>query len=213
MLRWILISISVFCVSTLVMQASAGAILWYRDQLSAETIKEIGLILSGNQIDELEVNDGTEESQESVESVIRDRSMRILDLETRESELKILKEMVHLKAAELRKQQQDFDENRVKFQNELKVLEEKFNSNATKQARNILAQLRPEAAVNHLMTLDKDESLLLLRGMQKKEIAKILEAFAREDQTKARGLELFDSLSSGGLEAERVSDALESTRS
>lgn len=94
MMRSVLVILGVFSMATLFAEVAGVAILWQRKQLTAESVKEIRLILTGEDQDVFSADEEADSSRPSSEDIVRERSMRILDLGTREQELSILTSMI-----------------------------------------------------------------------------------------------------------------------
>ena len=82
MIRVGLVIFCVFCVATLMAQGLGVSILWYRGQLTAETVKEIRMILSGQDPASFDLDEESDKVQSSTDDIKRDRSIRLLKLET-----------------------------------------------------------------------------------------------------------------------------------
>jgi hypothetical protein len=201
-MRPLLTVLCVFSVATLLSEGLGVAFLWYRGQLTSETLREIRLVLSGEDQGAFGDADNQERDQPSVDDVVRDRSLRILGLISRENELSILRSMVDAKAANLSKRQEDFDRKAHEFDKRLEQLNADINSKAAKRSRGILVALPTADAVGNLMTLELQQDIVLLKGMPDKSVAKILREFFRVDETKypgaaKRGYEIFKGISDG----------------
>jgi len=201
-MRSLLTVLCVFSVATLLSEGLGVAFLWYRGQLTGETLKEIRLVLSGEDQSAFGDVDELENDQPSVDDVVRDRSLRILGLISRENELSILRTMVDAKATSLSKQQEEFDRKAEEFDKRLEQLNADINSKAAKSSRGILLALPAADAVGNLMTLELPQNIVLLKGMPDKSVAKILREFFRVDETKypgaaKRGYEIFKGISDG----------------
>lgn len=200
MIRSALIIVSIFCVATLFSEALGFAFLWFRGQLNGETLHEIRLVLSGGNPDEFADGDEGVKVRPSVDDILRHRSLRVLELDAREGELALMKTMITQKADELISEQQAFEERKLEFDDELESLNEQMISQATEQARGILLAMTPPDAVDHLMQLQLQESVVLLKGMPEKDIAEILQEFLGGSADKDRidrGREIFEAITRG----------------
>ncbi len=210
MMRSVLVILGVFSVATLFAEVAGVAILWQRKQLTAESVKEIRLILTGEDQDVFIADEEADSSRPSSKDIVRERSMRILDLGTREQELSILTSMIDNKASNLSTLQQSFDKQRNEFEERLQQLNESITAESAEQARGILLKLPETNAVTNLMGLELQQNIALLQGMTEKDIARILEQFATGTTEQAeRGQEIFQSLSKGAEPKSLVDDAIQ----
>ncbi|VAX39814.1 hypothetical protein MNBD_PLANCTO02-2798 [hydrothermal vent metagenome] len=211
MIRTLGLLIGVVAVATLLAQGVGVGMLWYRGQLSAESIQEISSILKGENQDGDDVELGDEPEHLSTSDVTKDRSMRILDLIARENELSRLKNMLADDAERQLAGGSDFKKTKVYFEEELKKFNEKFTSESIEQARGILKAMPPEEATKNLMAIDLEDNILILKGMAEKKIAKILEQFAASNDSDQieRGQKIFAEISRGGPRKKLIDNALE----
>ena len=83
-------------------------------------------------------------------------------------------------------------------------------STATEQARNILLAMSGTDAVAHLMELDLEENVVLLKGMPEKKIASILGAFSQGDiEQFKRGQDIFKAISVAGPASQIIGDQIQ----
>jgi hypothetical protein len=212
MIRSLLVIFAVFCIATLLSEGLAVGYLWYRGQLNSEMLKDIRLVLSGETDAVFNKVEVAEPVLPSREDVVATRSMRILDLTTREKELSILKGLITQKTAELLAQRQSFEKEQTEFNNQLKLLAEQMNGEAVDQTRGILAAMSPAEAVESLMQLELQEAVTVLKGMPEKTIAKILQEFEADPADPSRiqrGHEIFEAISRGEPNSSIVRTAAE----
>ncbi len=198
MMRSGLMILSVFCVATLMSEVLGLAFLWYRGQLTPETVKEIRMTLTGENQDELDTDEDAAILQPSIDDVLVKRSMGILNLNTRQVELDLLKNMIDTEKENLQRELDSLGTMKDSFDSRLKALNADIASEATQLARGILLALPPADAVENLMELSLKENIVLLKGMPEKQIAKILQEFFKGKQEHMeRGQQIFEAISQG----------------
>ena len=199
MFRAIFLTLGIFSILTLVAEVSAVGLLWSRGYLNNQKLREIRLTLSGQSLTEEAPAAETVLERPAVSEleVQEARIQRILELESRENELSILKRMTTETANRLISDRQSFDQLRVDFRAELDRLQQETVSAATEQTRAVLMSSPPEAAVTRLSGLTTTEGVTLLRGLPEKTIARILQAFQADPKTAPRGQELFEAIYRG----------------
>ncbi len=198
MIRTIVAIACVCCVATVLSEGVGLAFLWYRGQLSADTLSEIRLVLSGeSQTDFIGAEDDVSQ-QVSNDAVKRERAMQILDLTRREEENSLLKNMLLEQRGQVLQQRKDVEEMRKQFEQEMQLKLTELTDESNEQARGILLKLPPADAVTNLMQLDLDQNVVLLKGMADASVAKILQEFNKRDKDSAqRGIEVFEAIQSG----------------
>jgi hypothetical protein len=144
----------------------------------------------------------------STEEVVELRTVRALELDTREEELKTLKDLAKEASIGSTQERQKFDVMKEEFRKKLEELDERLQSDAHEQTRAILLASKPEDAVLRLMGLSLEEGVELLRGVPEKTTAKILQAFNQTPETLTRGQEIFEALFRGSPQGPLVEDAL-----
>jgi hypothetical protein len=198
MMRTTVVIFSIVCVATVLSEILGGAFLWYRGQLTADSIADIRLALSGEDQDAFGIDVEDKPDQLSSDDFIRQRTMRILELNVRQDELDLLKKMVTDNRKKLIADQETFKEKKNQFQTQLGDLLATSTANATEQTRGILRALAPADAMDNLMTLPVTDNVVLLQGMPEKSIAKILKEFQNGDEAqRLRGQEIFKAVSQG----------------
>lgn len=210
-MRSILAVVGVFCIATVLAEAAGLALLWQRGQLTRDTLKDVRLALSGTLHDNDRQQYEESPTRASAEEIVRKRTLRILDLSTREDEASKLKDMLNAKADGLIASQMEFEKKQEAFQKQLQELKDRETAEATEQARGILLALSPENAVQFLMGLSAEENIALLKGMPEKSIARIEEEFLNDQagQKSERGQQIFAALSRGLPVTGAIDEALE----
>lgn len=198
MIRSVVAVFCVICVATVLSEAMGLAFLWHRGQLSADNLREIRMVLRGESRIEEIVADNAERGQPSADEVLRVRALSILALESRESELGVLKAAAITNEDKLIAERARFEERQRTFEQRLARLLEDAQSEATEQTRAILQALPPESAAERLTQLTLDEAVVLVKGMPEKTIARILGEFQNGPaQRQQRGRELFEAIARG----------------
>jgi hypothetical protein len=179
--------VAVVCVATVLTELLGLGFLWYRGQLTSTSIAEMRLALTGDDDDLFGVNESETEDQLSSDDYTRKRVIRILELSTREEELDLLKRVVTDIRKDLKKNQDQFGEQKKNFEKQLNTLLETGTSEAMEKTRGILLALQPDDAIENLMGLTVEKNVMLLTGMPEKSIARILEQFLiGEENERAR---------------------------
>lgn len=211
MLRLLAVLMGLLSSTVLLLELLGLGVLWSKGCLTNHNLYEIRLILSGETktewSEQAEETKATGASQQEVQSA---RLMRVLDLESREKELELLKTLTENRANQLISDQKSFDEMKEAFQNELLSLNKRQQLESVEQVRAVLLASAVEAAVGRLMDLPADEAVTIIRGMPEKQIAKILQGFdvpgkidngtvsgATAAERKIRGQKIFEALSRG----------------
>lgn len=198
MLRSLLMICGVFCSVVVFAEVMLATLLWARGGLTPQTLRDMRLVLSGQSLEEASDTEQKPAAETpSQEEIRRERLLRVLELDSRENELKLLKRMTSDTANQLISDRRAFDEMKAEFRGQLAQLEARAKSEATEQARSILLATSPADAVQRLMGLKPEEGVELLRGMPEKSIAKILQGFQTDPKTAQRGQELFEALYHG----------------
>ena len=210
MTRSALIVFCVCCVATVMSELFGFAFLWYRGQLSPETMKEIRLALTGENQEDIGIENEGKNVQPSSSDITLDRTMRVLALNRLQTELDLLKNMIDQKKDDLKIQLDSFNSMKTEFETRLKQLEEENTTKAVTQARGILGSLSKANAVDFLMELSVEQDVVLLDGMADKAIAKILEEFVKgQDPQLKRGQQIFEKIYGGGRNSELIQDTLQ----
>ncbi len=198
MIRTLLVLTGLFSTVILLAELLAAGVLWSRGHLTATTLREIRLAIAqpGEAVQE-ESPETTAAEEISADEVRQARVKRILDLDSRETELTTLKRLTTEAANQLISDRRAFDQLKEDFRKELAALAARTRDDATEQTRAVLLAVPPEEAVLKLMGLTKDEGVDLLRGMPEKSIARLLTAFERDPKAVQRGQELFEALYRG----------------
>jgi len=173
-------------------------------------MKEIRLALTGENQEDIGIENEGKNVQPSSSDITLDRTMRVLALNRLQTELDLLKNMIDQKKDDLKIQLDSFNSMKTEFETRLKQLEEENTTKAVTQARGILGSLSKANAVDFLMELSVEQDVVLLDGMADKAIAKILEEFVKgQDPQLKRGQQIFEKIYGGGRNSELIQDTLQ----
>lgn len=206
MWRTLMVVFGIISGSILMAEGAGLGVLWLKGCLTPQNLADIRSILAGESRDDNEIENEDAKLQSLSEQDIQNRRvLRVLDLESREKELDLMKTMALNTENRLISDRNSFDNMREAFRDELEELNARYQSAAVEQARAVLlAMLKnsPEATVERLMALELDDAVVLVRGMPEKSIAQLLQEFdtptAKEvDAQKQRGREIFEALNRG----------------
>lgn len=199
MKRTILMTLAV--ASTIVVVAQIGTLLYFSltGVLTTESLWELQAVFeeatSPGDNDEPIDN---EETEFSIEELMRERVVRTFDLEDREREMETLVQMIVARRDAILKEKHDLVTRKAQFTKELQELKDREVSEATVLAQGVLLAVPPADAVRDLMQLPLDHNITLLKGMPVKSIGKILKEFNQgDDEFRKRGAEIFESLAQG----------------
>lgn len=90
MIRKLMAIMTVCCVAIVLTELGAAGWFWFRGNLNGETLREAGALLAGGDQEEEIDDEATIASQPSTTDVIRERSLRILELNARVNEFNAL---------------------------------------------------------------------------------------------------------------------------
>jgi len=212
MVRSLIAIFCVFCVATVLSEIAGAALLWFRGQLTADTIGEIRLILAGDSRDAVADEDDVDNALPSSDDVTRRRSLAILNLSNREEQLDLLSSMIDNSRKSLLEDQKAFETAQQDFEKRLVDLKATLASDSTEQTRGILLAMSPADSVNHLMQLDLEQCVVLLKGMPEKKAATILQEFfigagPKNDERIKRGHEILTAIGAGEPERALIDQA------
>jgi len=206
MLRTLIMAMGILSSCLLFVEFAGVSWLWLQGSLSSHNLQEIRLILLEEGKAEAALETAEAKLQvPSGQDIQNRRILRVLDLESREKELDLMKAMTLNTENRLISDRTSFDNMREAFRSELGEMDTRGRSEAVEQARAVLLALlksAPESAVERLMTLNLEEAVDLVRGMPEKSIAQLLREFdastAKDaDAQKERGQKIFEALNRG----------------
>jgi hypothetical protein len=200
--------------STIIVLAQLGglAYLGLNGALTTERLWELQALLEDSQ-----AHEGVDEAMESesnefsIEELMRERVIRIFDLEDREREMDRLVTIVVEHRNAILKERQDLVLQKDQFTKELQAIKDREVSEATVLAQGVLMAVPPADAVRDLMQLSLDHNIALLKGLPVKSIGKILKEFHQgDDDQKKRGTEIFEALAEGDPAVRMIEEELQS---
>jgi hypothetical protein len=184
-----MIIVACVCTTVVVSETTALFLLWQRGMISGHHLREIKLLLTNRSLeDESDSLADARPEFPSPQQSTQTRTVKVLNLDKRESELVTLKEMADGKREDLETQQQQFHAQRKAFEDDLARIEAEVTSAGTEQARGVLLALPPKDAVRQLMHLTLAENVVLMKGLPEKTVAKILKEFQATSPTPAADL-------------------------
>jgi hypothetical protein len=224
MIRTLWIVLSVSCIAVIISEATAAGILWSRGQLTARRLREVREVFEPQEKDALARETETQPVMPSAQDVLRERSMRVLSLNSLETEVGLLKAMLETERTSLSAQNAAFQQQRAAFKAQLQQLSDEAAVAAREQSRGVLLALPPTEAVDRLMQLSATEDVLLLREMPEPKIALLLKQFVSTPDAvgaanassktvadrRQRAQEIFKSLNNGEPRSSIIRSALSS---
>lgn len=203
---------AVISAAVLVSEGVGLAVLWGRGNLTSSTLQDVyDLVMSPAEEQKDQVEDGKLASP-SMADISMMRVSRILELNSRESELSRIEQFLTEKKNELTQRQTDFEKKQQEFRKELAALINQINADSTKQARNVLVSLSPTDAVDNMMELTVEQNVMLIKGMPKANVSKIMTEFNKgSGEKKTRGQEILQALLEGKPDMELAGEALNDT--
>lgn len=213
-MRMMFIFLGVVSTAVLISEAVGLGVLWSRGQLSSDTLQDIYDMVMLPAEEQQSAVEGGATVAPSMADISMMRVSRILELDSRESELSRIEQFLTEKRNELIQRQDDFEKKQAEFRTELAALTDQITADSTKQARNVLTSISPSDAVDNMMELTLEQNLLLIKGMPKTNVAKIMSEFNKgDDAQKTRGQEIVQALLEGKPDMELATKALNDTES
>ena len=203
-------AVCIFCVGTVLTQLMGLTYLAARGQLTRQVFTDIGDILKGIDIrGEGETESGTKGIPDSTDDLMEKRIARVWEIHRREGERKAIQDMVDRRAQDLTKEQAGFAAKQAAFADQLKRIADELNAESAEQSRGILVKLPAADAVQSLMKLELEQNVTLLKGLEDRAIAKLLQEFAAstDQKTVTRGQEIFEAITQGQPKRKVVANA------
>lgn len=200
-MRKLLTAVSALALMVVFAEGLLLATLWAQGRLNRDIVNEIREILRNpNEVAVVAAStktDGPQKPTVTLEEVLRDRSLRVLQISEREREYLRLQALVTDSRTAALKDRELVTRERDEFAKAEKARIEREQSESIERARAILAKSDIAAVADQLMKLPLDENLLLLKGMPEKRIADLLQTLSAGDaKSIKRGQELFQAISS-----------------
>ncbi|HXY35646.1 MAG TPA: hypothetical protein VEI07_15545 [Planctomycetaceae bacterium] len=177
MIRTLWIVLSVSCLAVIVSEVAGAGILWSRGYLTARRLREVREVFEPQEKEAVALDAEAQPVMPSAQDVLRDRSMRVLSLNSLETDVGLLKSMLDTERTNLSGQNAAFQQQRAAFKSQLQQLSDETAVAAREQARAVLLALPPSEAVDRLMQLSLNEDVLLMREMPEPKIALLLKQF------------------------------------
>ena len=206
MLRSLIMTVGILSSVVLFAECAGLGWLWLCGSLTSQNLQEIRSVLAGDERTEADEEIAESKPPAMSEQDIQNRRiLRVLDLESREKELDLMKVMTLNTENRLISDRTSFDNMREAFRSELEEMDARARSAAVEQTRSVLQALlknSPESAVERLMMLSLDEAVDLVRGMPEKSIAQLLQGFDAStaegaESQRVRGRQIFEALNRG----------------
>lgn len=208
MLRTLVLIFCCMCVAIVLSEAAGLFLLWQRGILTEHHIKEIQLVFANNAGPDKQDKDEVKTAPfPSLQEVTQSRAVKLFDLDKRETELAVLKNLATDSASGIDKQQEAFRIQRKTFEDHLAKINERLTTASTEQARGVLLAMPPEDAVEKLMQLSIEDDVILLKGMPEKAIAKILKEFKTTPEQLERSRKVFEAINRGSPSRELLEAA------
>ncbi|MCA9040971.1 MAG: hypothetical protein KDA65_11535 [Planctomycetaceae bacterium] len=218
MLRTLGTVFGVMAVATLITQGIVFAFYWNQGTLNPQSIQDIKMIMQGldpSENDLLEEEEHKETQTPSHEDVSIQRAIRVVGIHEQNNIFSTIGENLRKEAKRIEEEKENLEQSRTKFQEELQGVIERNTSAEVERARGVIQSLKPDAQkVDHLMTLDLIDCVILLKEMDNKEISKILRQFADSDQVEVeeRGKQIFQNIYRGEPLNSLAKAAMDDTR-
>jgi hypothetical protein len=177
MIRTLWIVISMTCMAVIVSEVAGLGILWSRGFLTARRLREVRDVFEPQEKETIARDAEAQPVLPSAQDVLRDRSMRVLSLNSLETDVGLLKAMLDAERTSLSAQNAAFQQQRAAFKAQLQQLTDETAVAAREQARGVLLALPSSEAVDRLMQLSVGEDVLLMREMPDNKIALLLKQF------------------------------------
>ena len=186
------------CVATVLTQLMAVGYLAMTGRLTNRTMTDVRNALNGNVVEPTDSQATTDKGNKpSIDDVVEKRIGRVWDLDRRQKELSILKGIITRRKEDVTSRQEKFSKSREKLLKDLAEKEKTLQAASTKKARTILAEMEPADAAKHLMKMPLDQSVLLLKGMQERNVAEYLREFSNTKEGEEQAKQILDAISRG----------------
>ncbi|QDU79118.1 hypothetical protein Pla110_08230 [Polystyrenella longa] len=203
MLRTLGAIIGVMAVATLITEGVVVAFYWNQGTLTNDSLQDIKMIMQGidpSENDPIIDEEDKESEAPSQKEISNLRALRVVGIHERENILSTIGENLRKEAQRIEEEKTSLEQLRDKFQKEMEEITQRNTSTEVERARGVLQSLKPDAMkVEHLMTLDLADCVILIKEMENKEIAKILTGFSDSNQVEVqeRGKQVFQNIYQG----------------
>lgn len=131
----------------------------------------------------------------TLDEVLRERSLRVLQISEREREYQRLQGLALDSRAGVLKDLESLAKEKEQFAQNEKARQEREQSESIERVRAILAKSDIQSVADQLMKLPLDDNMVLLKGMPEKRVAELLQTLATGDPKQVkRGQEIIQSI-------------------
>ena len=206
-----------FCVAVCGALLLGLGLMWSRGMLTPERLSEMRDVLKGNGPAPLEPAAVEDLPQPSLEEIIESRATKSAEMQARDTELVLLKNMIQEWSKKVASEREALVKGQAEFDAKLAQLESQIKSESAEQSRGVLGGMPTKNAVEYLLTLPLEENVKLLKGLPDKSVAKILKEFKNVQETaeglkqRERGEKIFEALTRGNPRQELLDQQRNST--
>lgn len=210
MKKKIVFGVCILCIGTVLTELVALGVLAVQGKLNRKTIGEVQAVLDGEYREpaiEAEAEVRVPRSQSEIDRERIDRSYR---LDNRRTEIEKISDLLLKRGDKLQTDQLAIQAMRENFNSQLDALKKSLAAESIETARGILIKMTSDDAVSSLMPSPLQHNIQLLKGMQEKKIAEILQQFMKSQDPKIvkRGQDIFQAISVGEPEKTLVETAI-----
>ncbi|MEZ6046921.1 MAG: hypothetical protein R3C11_15340 [Planctomycetaceae bacterium] len=203
MIRTLGMVLGVMAVATLITEGIVFAFYWNQGTLNPQSLQDIKMIMQG--IDPSENDLLVEEEHKTTDTpshqeISTKRAERVVGIHDQDNIFSTLSENLREEAQRLEEDKESLEQLRSKFLAEVQAIESRNTSAEVERSRLVLQSLKPDSKkVEHLMTLDVKDCVILIKEMESKEISKILLGFSdsRQVEVRERGKQIFQDIYHG----------------
>lgn len=199
-MRTVIGAVCIVCVATVLTEALGVAYLAVRGRLSRQAMQDVSDVLAGRDIRRPDVEqEQTAGVPDSTDDVINKRVARVWEIQRREREWAIIQDLVDRRVAQVTNEQKQLDDAKQAFAARLQQTSDALNAESAEQARGILVKLDPANAVQNLMALDLGQNVVLMKGLDERAFASLLQEFmtSQDPKTQERGRKIFEAVAEG----------------
>jgi len=210
MKKKMIFGVSILCIGTLLTELAALGVLAIQGKITNKTIVEVQAVLDGEYKEEAIEAEAEIQTPHSQAEIDRERIDRSYQLGNVRTEIELISELLRKRGDQLLAKQGKIKSDKENFESQLDKFQKTNTTASAETARGILLKMTPEDAVVSLMPSTLEHNILLLKGMQEKKIAEILQQFikSRDPKTVKRGQDIFQAISMGEPEKKLVESAI-----
>lgn len=189
-MRFLLRLFSAFCVATIIAQLIILALIAFRGNLHRETMTKAialfnGIDISGVQLRKV-LSDARSAPVPTYDEVLAKRAEQNLNLEMRERSVRSQLQQVESRAAELKREQGDFDRRKDAFYSLLDEMSKKGKADNLGEIQRTLEAMQPEQAKTQLSKMLENNQMAdvvaIIKGMALDKRKKVLGEFTGEKE-------------------------------